>query len=102
MTTKISIINGCILEEESSLTLAELCQTCQAPAETIIRLIDYGVITPCKGTTSREWRFHRNALVRTDKALRIKRDLGVNLAGTALVLELLDEIDILRKKLARI
>ena len=96
---KISIVSGYILEEESALTLAELCWTCQAPAETIIRLIEHGVISPSEGSTSRQWRFHRSTLIRADKALRLKRDLGVNLAGTALALELLDEIAVLRQKL---
>ncbi len=98
-TKKVNIVSGYILEEESALTLAELCWTCQAPAETMIRLIDHGVIMPLEGNNSRQWRFHRSSLVRADKALRLKRDLGVNLAGTALALELLDEIDDLRKQL---
>ena len=96
---KLKIVSGYILEEESALTLAELCWTCQAPAETMIRLIDHGVITPFEGSTSRQWRFHRSSLIRADKALRLKRDLGINLAGTALALELLDEIDQLRTQM---
>jgi len=99
---KMSIVSGYILEEEPALTLAELCRTCQAPAEIIISLIDHGVITPIEGETSRQWRFHRSTLIRADKALRLKHDLGINLAGTALALELLDEIDELRKKLSQI
>jgi len=96
---KVSIVSGYILEEESALTLAELCRTCQTPAETIIRMVDHGVIIPLEGNSSRRWRFHRSSLVRADKALRLKRDLGINLAGAALALELLDEIDSLRKQL---
>ena len=96
---KMGIVTGYILEEESALTLAELCWTCQAPAETIIRLIDHGVITPIEGASSRQWRFHRSALVRTDKALRLKHDLGVNLAGVALALDLLDRIESLQSTL---
>ena len=96
---KVSIVSGYILEEESALTLAELCWTCQTPAETIIRMVGHGVIAPIEGNSSRHWRFHRGDLIRADKALRLKRDLGINLAGTALALELLDEIDALKAKL---
>ena len=96
---KVSIVSGYILEEESALTLAELCWTCQTPAETIIRMVSHGVIAPIEGNSSRHWRFHRSDLIRADKALRLKRDLGINLAGTALALELLDEIDALKTKL---
>ncbi len=98
----VNIELGYILEEESAITFAELCWTCQTPAETIINMIDHGVIMPSTGATSRQWRFHRSALIRTDKALSLKRDLGVNLAGVALALELLDEIDELKQKLNKV
>ncbi len=97
---KVSILSGYILEEESALTLAELCWKCHAPAETIISMVDHGVIAPIEGSSSRQWRFHRSALIRADKALRLKQDLGVNLAGTALALELLDEIEIMKQQLS--
>ena len=99
---KVSIVSGYILEEESSLTLAELCWTCHTPAETIIRMVDHGVITPVEGNNTRQWLFPRSALIRADKALRLKHDLGINLAGTALALELLDEINTLRQQLRNI
>jgi len=103
MNTKtMNIVSGCILEDEDSLSLAELCQSCHAPAETIIQLIDYGVISPQEGKNSRQWRFHRSTLIRADKALRLRRDLGVNLAGVALALELLDQIDDLKRQLRRL
>ncbi len=100
-TKKIAIVSGHILEEEATLTLAELCWRCQTPAETIIKLINHGVITPQEGTSSHQWRFHRSTLIRADKALRLKRDLGVNYAGAALALELLDELEDLRTQLKR-
>ena len=100
MNTKtLKVITGKILEEEATLTLVEICQNCQAPAETIIRLMEHGVISPSQGTKSKQWRFHQSALIRADKALRLKRDLGVNNAGVALVLDLMDEIDTLNQQL---
>ncbi len=95
----VKVITGKILEEEASLTLVEICQNCQAPAETIIRLIEHGVITPSQGSKSHQWRFHQSTLIRADKALRLKRDLDINNAGVALVLDLMDEITILNKQL---
>jgi chaperone modulatory protein CbpM len=96
----LKVISGKILEEGASLSLVEICQNCQVPAETIIRLMEHGVISPSQGTKSSQWRFHQSALVRADKALRLKRDLGINLAGTALVLELLDEIETMKQQLS--
>ena len=103
MNTKIiNIISGKILEEEPTINLAELCRCCQTPAEFIIRLVDQGVISPIEGDSSRQWRFHQSAQIRTHKALRLKQDLDINLSGVALTLELLDEIDNLKKELNRL
>ena len=97
----VTILSGHILEETAKLSLAELCQSCQLPAEAMIELIDYGIISPCQGNTTKQWRFHSNTLIRVDKALRLRRDLGVNLSGAALVLELLDEVHELRTALCQ-
>jgi chaperone modulatory protein CbpM len=40
----------------------------------------------------KEWRFSMNDLRRIKTALRLQRDLEVNLAGVALVLDLLDQL----------
>lgn len=95
----LKVISGKILEEEASLTLVEICRNCQAPAETIISLMEYGVISPHEGAKSSQWYFHQSALIRADKALRLKRDLGINNAGVALALELMDEIEFLKGQL---
>jgi chaperone modulatory protein CbpM len=105
-TQTLTVITGRILEEEPSLTLAELCINCNTPAETILKLVDHGIISPCdEQTTTKtvsQWQFQRNDLVRADKALRLKKDLGINLAGVALALELMDELTELRSQLSNL
>jgi chaperone modulatory protein CbpM len=44
-----------------------------------------------------EWRFSGAQLRRARIALRLERDLGVNAAGVALALELLEELEQLRR-----
>ena len=52
---------------------------------------------PRKGALSTaEWRFPGSAVTRAQKALKLARDLRVNWPGTALALDLLDEIERLR------
>lgn len=102
MTTQVvKILSGQILEEESTLTLEELCINCQVPTEKMIKLANQGIITPCKGNTVSQWQFERTTLIRADKALSLHRDLGINLSGVALVLDLLDELSELRTQLNR-
>lgn len=59
-----------------------------------------GVIAPQAGTAPHSWRFANFQLRQVAVASRLQRDLGVNLAGAALALQLLDEIETLRAQLA--
>ena len=88
----------CILEEQTHLTLADLCNACAVHAERIIELVDVGVLEPL-GREPARWRFGGASLHRARMALRLQRDLDMDLAGAALALELLDEIASLRARL---
>ena len=100
MNTKV-VLTGHILEETSELSLTELCESCRVPTESMIELVEHGIISPSQGETTRQWRFQSASIVRADKALTLKQDLKVNVAGTALILELLDEINELKVLLYR-
>ena len=64
----------------------------------LVELVDEGVISIVEiGTT--EWRFSGTALRRTRLALRLERDLELNLAGVALALDLMEEVERLRRAL---
>lgn len=95
----LASLSGEILEEEVELTLAELCRACRLPAERIYELVAEGVVEPM-GQDPAIWRFHGVSLRRVRLAVRLQRDLGVNLAGAALALDLLDELEELRAQLA--
>lgn len=88
----------CILEEQTQLTLADLCRACSVHAERIIELVEVGVLQPL-GREPARWIFINDSLYRARKALRLQRDLEINFAGVAFALELLDEIASLRARL---
>ena len=85
---------GTVIEEDS-LTLGQLCHACGVHADWIISLVEEGIIEP-QGEDIRLWRFSGASLVRARSALRLQRDLGVNLAGIALALDLIEELESLR------
>lgn len=104
MTTNLRIaeITGFILEEQTELSLADLCRACAAQADMIIELVNEGVLAPAGDflqNPPEAWHFTGVHLQRAKVALRLQNDLGVNLAGAALALELLDELDTLRSRL---
>lgn len=87
-----------LLDEECGFSLAELCRLTRLSAEQLIEMVDEGVLEPA-GSLPAQWRFPAPALRRAQIAVRLQRDLHVNLAGTAVVLELLDEVRELRARL---
>jgi chaperone modulatory protein CbpM len=89
---------GIIPEEPTELTLADVCRACAVQTEFIVELVEEGVVAPA-GREPQRWRFTYAHLRRVRVASRLQRDLGLNLAGTALALELLEEIDTLRARL---
>jgi chaperone modulatory protein CbpM len=92
---------GVVVEEEVRFTLVELCRACRCDSDALLSLIHEGVLTPL-GSDSTQWHFEGSALQRARTALRLTRDLELNAAGAALVLDLLDEIETLRSRLRRL
>ena len=92
------ILSGQIIEDETRVTLRQLCDVCAVRAEYIIELVNEGFIEP-SGVEKSHWCFSGVSIRRVQRAKRLQRDLGVNLAGAALALELLDEIEQLRARL---
>lgn len=98
--TKKTALVGTILEEEVVLSLGELCRASRLSAERVIELADEGVVEPI-GRSPERWQFRGVSLRRIRCAQRLEEDLGVNAAGVALVLDLLEELEELRTRLGR-
>jgi len=97
----LDVATGLILDEEVSLTLDDVCRACAVETTFIVALVEEGVLEPSRqGEELQQWRFSGASLRRARVALRLQRDLEINLAGVALTLDLLDEIVFLRAGLA--
>ncbi len=89
------VLEGVILEEQEGLSLGELCRLCGVHAEYVLDLVDEGILEPA--VQGKRYRFPGECVVRTRKAIRLQRDMGMNLAGVAMVLDLLDQIEELKE-----
>ena len=87
-----------IIDEHFEFTLDELCQCCAVQDETIIAMVEEGMLSPV-GSSPSEWRFTGKAQRHVEITLHLQRDLRVNLPGAALALELIEEIEMLRRQL---
>jgi len=85
------ILVGEVLEEGYLVSLADLCRSCTVETQTITTLVAEGILDPT-GSDVEHWRFTVSSLRRVKTVIHLQRDLGVNLAGAALALELLDRI----------
>ncbi len=92
------ILSGTILEEDSEVSLAQLCDACAVHAEAVEAMVEEGIVAPIGGGISK-WHFTRSSVVRVRTVLRVQRDLHVNLAGAALALDLLERIEALNARL---
>ena len=93
MTTQI--IEAVILDNQLSLTLVELSRACNVHAEWVLELVDEGIIDPLKQDNI-HYHFSSTCLKQALAVKHLQQDLGINLAGAAMVLELKQEIDKLR------
>ncbi len=101
MTTNDSDpISGTIFDDTIEITIVELCEVCSVERKIVDEMIDEGILEPTDRGLERP-RFPYSSVRRTRTVIHLQRDLGVNLAGAALVLELLERIDDLRTQLRR-
>jgi chaperone modulatory protein CbpM len=85
------ILVGQVLDENDLVTLADLCRSCTVETQTITTLVAEGILDPM-GRDVEHWRFTVGSLRRVKTVIHLQRDLGINLAGAALALDLLDRI----------
>lgn len=101
MSTQISELAGVLLDENAELSLEELCRACGVERVVLVEMVQEGLLEPVDMRLA-PWRFQGQALRRARTALRLRQDLDVNFAGTAMVLDLLDEIERLETRLRRL
>jgi len=93
-------IGGEVLNESMTLTLREVCHFCGTREEVVIEMVREGVVQP-KDPHEDAWTFSGIAVTRIRTAMRLQQDLEVNLPGAALALELLEEIERLKRQQRR-
>ena len=96
MAETITYLSGTVLDENTRCGMAELCKLCGINAELVQDMVVEGLISP-RGSEPLQWRFTYVEIRRVQTAVRLQRDLRVNLPGCALALELLEELEELRQ-----
>lgn len=89
-----------LIDEQTVFTLADLCRSCSVKVDFIEAMVEEGILEPT-GKQGHHWCFHPSSLRRTRITMHLQQDLGVNLAGAALALDLLEHIEKVESQLRR-
>jgi chaperone modulatory protein CbpM len=95
--TEEPIYPGTLFDESALLSVHDLSRMCAVDERHIVDFVEEGVLSVVD--VRAEWHFTGAALRRARLALRLERDLELNLAGVALALELIEQLEHLRREL---
>jgi chaperone modulatory protein CbpM len=99
MTTLDRILEGTPLDESTWIEVGDFCTWLHVERHWIASLVEAGVLEP-RGAAPESWSFPASDIARVRSAVRLVRDLDVNLAGAAVILDLLEERRRLERRLA--
>lgn len=79
------------LEDDDWLRIDEICNRLRVEQQWIVELVELGALDPRGGLEPAAWTFPRRELPRVLAMTRLVADLGVNLTGAAIIVELVEE-----------
>jgi chaperone modulatory protein CbpM len=88
-------LSGKVLED-TQFSLDQLSEICGTRSDYIVELVEEGIIEPILRQDSSTWVFEGYCFKRVRTAMNLQQDLGVNLPGAALALDLMQEVENLR------
>jgi MerR family transcriptional regulator, heat shock protein HspR len=83
--------------EPEQLTLESLAACAGVHPTLITYFVEYGLLEP-SARTGTQWLFDTACIARLRMIERLRRDLGANLAGIAVILDLLDRLTTLQRE----
>lgn len=89
-------ISAMLLDDTVQFSLDELCAACRVSEDFVVEIVAEGIVEPT-GRERAQWRFSGVALTRVQRVIRLQQEFDVNLPGAALALELLEEVERLRR-----
>jgi chaperone modulatory protein CbpM len=90
-----------ILDETRTLDIVELAACACVEQARVVEMVEAGLLEPL-GAAIEQWRFAGRDMRRVRAAQRLMEDLDVNLAGAALILDLIEERDALARRLQQL
>jgi chaperone modulatory protein CbpM len=96
---RVASIDDVPRQAEIRLSGEQLATAAQISVTRLVRLIHLGIVEPVAPGSSE---FTAATAARLRRMLRLRSDLGVNLAGAAIIVDLLERLDGLEQELSRL
>lgn len=96
--SKKTIVAGVLVDENMKVSFVEVCQQFDISKEMIQEMIEHGFFED-HPLQKKDALIDQRTMERMRSAQRLEQDLGINIPGVVLVLELLDELEQIRNEL---
>ena len=101
MVRVTQVLEAHVLGEGDWIAVSEICQLCRLELAAVLELAQLGIVSSREHAPG-EWQVAATALPRLRIAGRLMQDLGINVSGAALALELIEAQRELEKRLHRL
>ena len=101
MVRVTQVFEAHVLGEGDWIAASEICELCRLELDAVLELAALGVVSSRERSPG-DWQVPANELPRLRIAGRLMRDLGVNVSGAALAIELLEAQRELEKRLSQL
>lgn len=89
---------GVLVEESKTYSFVELCHQYPIPKDMLVELIEQGLLSKTPEHIE-DLLLNQTEVRRIQAAFRLHQDLGINMAGVTLAMELLDEMEKMQQEL---
>ena len=101
MSDAVEMNEAQLLGEADWIAASEICRVCRLELDVVIEFAELGLVSP-RGYAPQQWQLPAAALPRLAVAGRLMRDLGINVTGAALAVELLEAQRDLERRIRRL
>jgi chaperone modulatory protein CbpM len=101
VSNAVELREVCLVGDADWIAAAEFCRLCRLDLQAVIELAELGLVSP-RGYSPEQWQIPATALPRLALAGRLMRDLGINVSGAALAVELLEAQRDLERRIRRL
>jgi chaperone modulatory protein CbpM len=84
-----------VFRSNTAITLQEVCRAYGVERSLVVSMVEHGIVNLRRGEV-----FDAAGITRLSKAARLYKDLNVNVQGIGVILDLLDELEAVRTRLA--